>query len=446
MGIDIRNLNRRGFLGLTGLVATSAALAACAGTGGGSSGSSSASGSGAAGDATTVNFWSNHPGKSIEIEKELISRFQAQNPELTVNLIDGGKNYEEVSQKFNAALSGGDLPDVVVLSDVWWFNYAITGAIAPLDDLFSTVGVDTGDYVDSLLADYLYEGSHFALPYARSTPLFYYNKDVWTQAGLPDRGPESWAEFDEWGPRIQEVVGSGKWAHGWGNAADYLGWTFEGPIWTFGGAYSDGWDLKFTDSKTLEAGAFLKDMIHTKKYASVSNDIANDFSAGLLASTIASTGDLSGITSNAAFEFGTAFLPAPDGPGCPTGGAGLAIPSGISDERKANALKFVDFVTNGDNTAYFSQNTGYMPVRKSAVENDEMKKYLDENPNARTAVDQLAVTRSQDYARVFVPGADQVIGTGLEKIALQNADVAMTFAEIQDQLQQIIDRQITPNL
>ncbi len=306
--------------------------------------------------------------------------------------------------------------------------------------------VDTGDYVDSLLADYLYEGSHFALPYARSTPLFYYNKDVWTQAGLPDRGPESWAEFDEWGPRIQEVVGSGKWAHGWGNAADYLGWTFEGPIWTFGGAYSDGWDLKFTDSKTLEAGAFLKDMIHTKKYASVSNDIANDFSAGLLASTIASTGDLSGITSNAAFEFGTAFLPAPDGPGCPTGGAGLAIPSGISDERKANALKFVDFVTNGDNTAYFSQNTGYMPVRKSAVENDEMKKYLDENPNARTAVDQLAVTRSQDYARVFVPGADQVIGTGLEKIALQNADVAMTFAEIQDQLQQIIDRQITPNL
>lgn len=189
MGIDITNLNRRGFLGLTGLVATSAALAACAGTGDGSGGSSGASGSAASGDVSTINFWSNHPGKSIEIEKELIGRFQAQNPDLTVNLIDGGKNYEEVSQKFNAALSGGDLPDVVVLSDVWWFNYAITGAIAPLDDLFSTVGVDTGDYVDSLLADYLYEGSHFALPYARSTPLFYYNKDVWTRPACPTAGP-----------------------------------------------------------------------------------------------------------------------------------------------------------------------------------------------------------------------------------------------------------------
>ncbi|MEE2030991.1 ABC transporter substrate-binding protein [Rhodococcus chondri] len=442
----MNNLDRRGFLGLAGLVAAGAALTACAGTGGGSSTGASGT-SAASGDASTINFWSNHPGKSMDLEKELISRFQAQYPDLTVNLIDGGKNYEEVSQKFNAALSGGDLPDVVVLSDVWWFNYAITGAITPLDQLFTEVGVDTGDYVDSLLADYRYEDRHFALPYARSTPLFYYNKQVWEQAGLPDRGPESWQEFDEWGPRIQQVVGDGKFAHGWGNAKDYLGWTFEGPIWTFGGGYSNEWALKFSDEKTIAAGQFLKDMIHTKKYAAVSSDIANDFAAGLIGSTIASTGDLSGISSNATFEFGTAFLPAPDGvPGCPTGGAGLAIPANISDERKRNALKFVDFITNGDNTAYFSQNTGYMPVRKSAVETADMKKYLDENPNARTAVDQLAVTRSQDYARVFVPGGDQIIGTGLERIALQNADVATTFADVQQQLQRVIDRQITPNL
>nr|EJI96126.1 ABC sugar transporter, solute-binding component [Rhodococcus sp. JVH1] len=103
-------------------------------------------------------------------------------------------------------------------------------------------------------------------------------------------------------------------------------------------------------------------------------------------------------------------------------------------------------MTNGESTAYFSQNVGYMPVRKSAVEDPSMKAYLDANPNARTAVDQLAKTRSQDYARVFVPGGDQIIGTGLEQIALQNADVAATFAGVGTQLQQIIDRQITPKL
>ena len=437
------HLTRRGFLTLTGTVAAGAALAACSGPGS----SSSASGSEASGDASTINFWSNHPGKSQAFEEELIARFQAENPGLTVNLIDGGKNYEEVSQKFNAALSGNDVPDVVVLSDVWWFNYALTGAIEPLDGHFEAAGVDSGDYVDSLLADYNWNGNHWALPYARSTPLFYYNKEVWAQAGLPDRGPATWQEFDEWGPRIQAVVGNGKLAHGWGNAVDYLGWTFEGPIWTFGGAYSDEFTLKFDDPNTIAAGEFLKNMIHTKKYAGVSQDIANDFGAGILASTIASTGDLSTITQNASFEFGTAFLPATEGkPGCPTGGAGRAIPAKISEERKVNALKFIDFITNGSNTAYFSQNTGYMPVRKSAQEDPSEIAFLEANPNAKTAVDQLAVTRSQDYARVFVPGGDKIIGTGLEQIALQNADVATTFAGVADQLQQIIDRQITPNL
>ncbi|MGK2884892.1 MAG: ABC transporter substrate-binding protein [Rhodococcus sp. (in: high G+C Gram-positive bacteria)] len=437
------HLTRRGFLTLTGTVAAGAALAACSGPGS----SSSESGSEASGDASTINFWSNHPGKSQAFEEELIARFQAENPGLTVNLIDGGKNYEEVSQKFNAALSGNDVPDVVVLSDVWWFNYALTGAIEPLDGHFEAAGVDSGDYVDSLLADYNWNGNHWALPYARSTPLFYYNKEVWAQAGLPDRGPATWQEFDEWGPRIQAVVGNGKLAHGWGNAVDYLGWTFEGPIWTFGGAYSDEFTLKFDDPNTIAAGEFLKNMIHTKKYAGVSQDIANDFGAGILASTIASTGDLSTITQNASFEFGTAFLPATEGkPGCPTGGAGLAIPAKISEERKVNALKFIDFITNGSNTAYFSQNTGYMPVRKSAQEDPSEIAFLEANPNAKTAVDQLAVTRSQDYARVFVPGGDKIIGTGLEQIALQNADVATTFAGVADQLQQIIDRQITPNL
>ncbi|MET0316568.1 MAG: ABC transporter substrate-binding protein [Rhodococcus fascians] len=435
------NINRRGFLTLTGAAAAAAALAACSSPG------TSSSGSEGSGDANTINFWSSHPGKSQEFERELISRFQAENPGLTVNLIDGGKNYEEVAQKFNASLSGNDVPDVVVLSDVWWFNFALTGAIEPLDQHFSAAGVDSSDYVDSLLADYNWNGNHWALPYARSTPLFYYNKDVWAQAGLPDRGPASWQEFDEWGPRIQAVVGGGKLAHGWGNAVDYLGWTFEGPIWTFGGAYSDGFTLKFDDHNTIAAGQFLKDMIHTKKYAAVSNDIANDFGAGIIASTIASTGDLSGITQNAAFDFGTAFLPAADGqPGCPTGGAGLAIPSKISEERKVNALKFIDFFTNAASTSYFSQNTGYMPVRKSAQEDPSEIEFLAANPNAKTAVDQLARTRSQDYARVFVPGGDKIIGTGLEQIALQNADVATTFAGVQDQLQQIIDRQITPNL
>ncbi len=432
-------LSRRGFLGLAGASAAGLALTACAGSGGGSK---------QEGDGKTITFWSNHPGTSKELETELINRFQAKYPDLKVNLVDAGKNYEEVSQKFNAALSGGELPDVVVLSDVWWFNYALNGTIEPLDSHFASAGVQLDDYVDSLAADYLFNGKHYALPYARSTQIFYYNKDVWTKAGLPDRGPESWAEFDEWGPKIQSVVGADKWAHGWGDAKNYLAWTFQGPTWTFGGRYSDQWTLKFNDAATISAGNYLRDSINVKKYASIRPQIATDFGTGIIASTIASTGDLKGIQKNAEgkLEFGTAFLPRPNGPGATTGGAGLAIPSRISDQRKENALKFIEFITNAANTAYFTQGTGYMPVRKSALQDPSEQEFLTKNPKSKTAIDQLALTRSQDYARVFVPGADQIIGTGMEQIGLQNRYAATAFADVTNQLQAIIDRQITPKL
>ncbi|MBF6328808.1 ABC transporter substrate-binding protein [Nocardia transvalensis] len=433
------SLSRRGFLGLTGAAAAGLALTACAGTGGGSKQS---------GDANTLTFWSNHPGTSKDQETELINRFQAQHPGLKVNLIDAGRNYEEVAQKFNAALSGGELPDVVVLSDVWWFNYALNGSIEPLNDHLSSQGVRVGDYVDSFVDDYKFNGKIWALPYSRSTQIFYYNKDVWAKAGLPDRGPESWQEFDEWGPKIQSVVGEGKWAHGWGDAKNYLAWTFQGPTWTFGGAYSDQWKLRFTDPATIAAGNYLRESINAKRYASIRPQVAVDFGTGVVASAIASTGDLKGVKANAGgkLDFGTAFLPHPHGPGCTTGGAGLAIPARISDERKTNALKFIEFITNPANTAYFTQATGYIPVRKSAAEDASEKKFLAENPNFKTALDQLPLTKPQDYARVFLPGADQIIGTGLEQIGLQNKDVASVYADVTGQLQAIYDRQIAPRL
>ncbi|MBW0019278.1 MAG: ABC transporter substrate-binding protein [Mycobacterium sp.] len=428
-------VTRREFLALA---ATAGVSAGCAGMGGSVP---VKSGSG------PIAFWSNHPGQSSSVEKDLIARFQSQFPDLPVKLIDAGKDYDEVAQKFNAALIGADVPDVVVLDDIWWFHFALSGVIAPLDDLFAEVGVDTTDYVDSLLADYEFNGRHFALPYARSTPLFYYNKEAWARAGLPDRGPKSWQEFDEWGPALQRVVGSGRWAHGWGNA-ELISWTFEGPNWAFGGAYSDKWTLKFTDPATVTAGNFLRDSIHRQRYAAVAHDVANEFATGILASTVASTGALVGITATARFDFGAAPLPmGADGvPGCPTGGAGLAIPANLSEERKLNALKFISFVTNPANTAYFSQRTGYLAVRKSAVDDPSEQLYLADNPRARVALDQLPHTRPQDYARAFLPGGDRIISAGLESIGLKGSDVSATFTDINDQLRVILDRQIKRKL
>ncbi|MEV5648021.1 ABC transporter substrate-binding protein [Nocardia sp. NPDC052254] len=430
-----RALSRRGFL----TAAAGLTVAACAGMGARSE---------VEGDPNTIVFWSNHPGTSKKQELELIGRFHTEHPELTVKLVDAGRNYEEVAQKFNAALTGGALPDVVVLSDVWWFNYALNKAIEPLDAEIAGAGVPLNDYVDSFIQDYRFDDKLWALPYARSTQIFCYNRGLWSRAGLPDRGPQSWQEFDEWGPELQRAIGPGKWAHGWGDAKNYLAWTFQGPNWTFGGAYSDEWALKFSDPHTVEAGNFLREMINRKGYASIRPSLAVDFGTGLVGSAVTSTGDIKGIAANAAgrMDFATAFLPHPNGPGCTTGGAGLAIPARISARRKANALRFIEFITNPANTAYFSQATGYIPVRKSALEEPSEQQFLAGNRNFATAIDQLPLTRSQDYARVFLPGADQIIGTGLEQIGLRDREVTAAFADITSRLQSIYSRQIGPKL
>ena len=437
------NLTRRGLLGATGGVAVAAGLSACAGTGSKPSGSGSGGGNGG-GSSNTIDFWSNHPGTSQATEKKLIAAFEKANPGLKVKLTDAGKDYEEVGQKFNAALAGGQLPDVIVTSDVTWFNFALNNRFTDIGALFKKHGLSTSDYVDGLYADYLYNGKHYAIPYARSTVLFMYNKDVFKKAGIPDRSPQSWDEFTQWAPKLQAAVGGGKHALILDDGADYLDWTFQSIAWSYGGGYSKGWKTTFTDPKTVKAAKVLQGWAKSG-YLKTSADSASDFGAGLGAVLLESTGDLGGFK-DVPFELGAAFVPAPGGVKCcPTGGAGVAIPEGISDARKANAAKFVEFLTNAQSTVTFTQATGYMPVRKSALKLPEEVAYLKKNPNFKVAVNQLPKTRPQDYARVFVPGGGATIGQALDKI-VAGSDVESILKGLDTSITKAYESQVKPKL
>lgn len=429
---------RRPLLRLTGAATIAAlALTGCAGTG-----SSADSGDSDGGPVESLTMWSSHPGESKPIETELLQAFQEETG-IEVNLVTAGQNYEEVAQKFNAALSGGELPDVVIASDVTWFNFALNDAITPMDELWETVGVDSEGYVDSLREDYTFEDQRYAMPYARSTPLFYYNKAMWAAAGLPDRGPETWDEWAEWAPRLA-AANSGISPMVLPDGTDYLDWYFQGMVWTFGGSYSDEWDMTFTSDETREAGRFLQEQYQQQQIA-ISNDANNQFGAGQAAALMQSTGSLKGLTEAAQFEIGTAFLPGPQ-PGCPTGGAGLAIPERISDERKEAAMELIAFLTNTENTVKFSQATGYMPVRKDAIDSEEMAPFLEQNPNFQTALEQLEVTQSQDYARVLLPGGGARIGAALDRITIGGEDVDTVFEQLQEESETVYQRDIEPKL
>lgn len=429
-------------LALGAALALATGLSACAG--GSTSAYNTANDTAQEGDASTITFWSNHPGSSRDVELQLIEEFEKQNPDLQVELVTAGKNYEEVAQRFNAALAGGDLPDVIVASDVTWFNFALNEATTPLDELWEQNGVDADSYVDTLRDDYLYNDMHYGMPYARSTNLMYWNTDDLKAAGLPtDRGPESWQEFDEWAAKIKAELN--KPALTVPDGSNYLDWYFQGMVWAFGGAYSDEWKPMFSSPETIEAGKFLQDQVK-KGHIEIGTDPTVAFGSGKASGLLESTGSLGGLKKTATVPFMTTFLPGP-GPSAATGGAGLAVPNGISDQRKANAVKFMDFMTSEDNTITFTQATGYMPVRKNAVDNPREESFLNENPNARTAIEQLGEnTKSQDFARVFVPGGGQRIGAALDRITIGGEDVEKVFAELDSETEQVVKRDIEPKL
>ena len=92
------------------------------------------------------------------------------------------------------------------------------------------------------------------------------------------------------------------------------------------------------------------------------------------------------------------------------------------------------FCMTEENTVFWSKNTGYMPVRKSAASSEEMKSHYEEFPQFKTAVDQLEPTRPQDSARVWVPNGDQIIGKGLERVAVLGEGASTVFADVNETL------------
>jgi sn-glycerol 3-phosphate transport system substrate-binding protein len=151
---------------------------------------------------------------------------------------------------------------------------------------------------------------------------------------------------------------------------------------------------------------------------------------------IASTGSLGTVRDGAQMDFGVAMLPEEEKFGCPTGGAGLSVISDATDEELQAAMDFITFCTNTENAAYWSQTTGYMPVRTSAVESEEYQTFLEENPRNQIAIEQLPETQPQDSARVFIPNGDQIIGRAWEQILVNNTPAQDAFNEAAEILEE----------
>lgn len=370
-------------------------------------------------------------GVNGDAQTALVEDYNAQGNGVTVTS-QAFESYEAVAQALITGLQTGDIPDVAIISDVWWFRFYLSQALADVSELVDT----PEDYVESLYVEYERNGGQYAVPFARSTPLMYFNRDAVDAAGLDESIFETWSSLVENAPALVEANPDMSGAFAFGNAASYGAWVLHGPVWAFEGNYSDEeFNILVTEEGCVNTGEFMREFVESGN-ASAVTEPQTDFQTGGFASILASTGSLGGITEAAQFDVGTAFLPEEMQFGCCTGGSGLSVIEGISDENKQAAMDFVTFCTNTENASTWAQSTGYMPVRTSAVDSEDYQAFLDENPNNRVAIEQLPLTEPQDTARTHIPNGDQILGRGWEQILVNNVPAADAWAEVQQTLEE----------
>ena len=392
------------------------------------------------GSTVTIVHWGFSGGNLEKREKELAAKFNDSQKEVKIDLQVQG-SYEETANKLTAALSAKQAPDMVLLSDVWWFKFARAKALLGLNELVAAEkGIDPKDFVESLWNEGVRKGSQYWVPFARSTPLFYYNKDMLKAAGF-DKAPTTWQEVEAMAPKLVKKDGDAikvaAFAHPDDTNSSYIAWLFQCVAWEFGGGYSTPDLSKFNllDADTIRAAQFVADSVNKGKWAISSKDVTKDFTSGLTAMVMMSTGGLAGTLADSKFEVGTAFLPTEKTFGCCTGGSGLAIPTTTPKEKAQAAMKYIAYATGNEGGAFWAQNSGYMPVRTSTAITQSYKDFFAKNPQFKTAVDQLPKTRPQDAARNFIPGGDNIIGKGLGRIITGKEDVTKVWKDITAQLE-----------
>jgi len=154
--------------------------------------------------ALKLTYWRSLVGPRGEAQDTLVQKFNESHPDVHVDVEYQGV-YAQAATKLTAAISANTVPDSMLLTvDAHMPGFARAGALLSLDDLARTADpVDTSKFIPGLLENGVVDGKLYQLPLARSTPLLYYNKDAFQEAGIQEP-PRTWSDLRTLGARLAE--------------------------------------------------------------------------------------------------------------------------------------------------------------------------------------------------------------------------------------------------
>ena len=387
--------------------------------------------------ATKISFWHSMAGdiggKAIP---QMANDFNASQDKCYVEPIYQG-SYDDSLNKLKAGLQSKDTPAVVQIYDIGTRLMIDLKVVTPVQTYIDKENYNISDLEPNVLAYYTVDGKQYSMPFNTSTPLLYYNKDMFKAAGLdPEKPPRTFAEFQDAATKLTKKEGGKTTVYG--AAFAIYGWFFEQFLAVSGGLYVDnnnGRDGYATKAvfNSPEGIAFLdwwKKMYDDgvmANYGRKTVDTRNAFLAGQTAMFIDSTAVLRGMIegSKGKFEVGTAFLPRPNEDafskwGTIIGGGSLWIINNRPQAEQDCAWEFIKFQAAPAQQAYWHTMSGYFPIRKAAYNEPLDKEWTSKYPQFSTAIDQLHAApvnpvTSGALIGVF-PTARQTVETAIEEV------------------------------
>jgi sn-glycerol 3-phosphate transport system substrate-binding protein len=378
--------------------------------------------------AQEVVFWHSFGGDLGKKLEAYVEQYNTSQKNVVVKPQFAAASYNELLQKLLPAIAAGTGPDVVLTGTV--AELAKAGTLQALDDLARAQKIDVADFNQGLLADTKYKGAIYALPFARSTPVLYYNEEAFTEAGLdPKEFLAKWDNFPTLGQKL--VKRSAGETTQFAYSAPPAWWFWSQLVFAYGGEMSDPeGNVLFNQDAGVEALKFWQDLIYT-------HGVAKTYPAGVgfeawtasstdwlnRRSTISaeSTAQLTNYLTNAKFKSGAAALPAQKTRGVPTGGSNLMLMK--ASKRQESAMDFMGWMTSPDGTIGWHVVSGYLPVRTSAQKSQKLQDWFKQSPFHRVAVDQLDVARPSPVITQMAKFDTQVTRGALERVLLQRGDV-----------------------
>jgi sn-glycerol 3-phosphate transport system substrate-binding protein len=362
---------------------------------------------------TDIAWWHAMSGELGRQLEKLASDFNASQAEYRIVPSYKGNYTDTVTAAIFAFRSHGQ-PAIVQVNEIGTATMmAAKGATYPVFELMrdEKEAFSPAAYLPAVSGYYTdVAGNMLSFPFNSSTPILYYNKEMFRAAGIdPDIAPKTWPELGAAAKRLRAagaVCGFTTSWPSWVNVENFSAF-HNLPVSTrangFGGLDAE---LNFNNPVMVRHIAQLAEWQTDKvfNYSGRATTAEPRFQNGECGIFIGSSATRADIEANSKFEVGYGMLPYwPDVKGAPQnstiGGATLWVLRGRPQAEYRGVAKFFAFLSKPEVQARWHQNTGYLPVTRAAFELSRAQGFYERNPGAAISIEQITLNAPTENSR-----------------------------------------------